>query len=111
MDAGVSRLPVQTVDHARLLQVRDEVVDVGRLDLGDRPIPEPLDQRLQPVVDGAGQRESLREHVPLLVDLGELAERHRRVVRRRIEPSLVEGAIPDCCGQFVECFVGFRLRT
>src|SRR5688572_3872998 len=45
----------------------------------------------------------------LLVNLGELAERHRRVVGRRIEASLVEGTVPDCCGQFVECFVGFSL--
>ena len=42
---------LQTVDHSRPLQVRDEVVDVGRLDLGDRPIPEPFDQRLQPVIE------------------------------------------------------------
>src|SRR5690606_39419101 len=47
----------------------------------------------------------------LLVDFGEPSKRHRRVVSWRIEPSFVEGAIPDRGGQLVQGLVGLRLRS
>jgi hypothetical protein len=59
----------------RLPQVRDEVFDVRRPDLGEQAIAEVLDDRLQPVVDGFSDRESLREDVALFVDVCELPGR------------------------------------
>jgi len=84
---GSVRLPIHD---ARQLQVSDEVLDVGGLDVLQRTIAEPIDERFEPVVDRAGVRESLRLDVPLLVDLRELAESQSRDVTRRLKPALVE---------------------
>ena len=102
---------VQAVDHTRLLQVGHEVVDVGGLDSRDRALAEALDEGLQPIVDRGRQREPLREHVPLLVDLGEFSERQRRGLDCRIEAAIVEGAVPDRGPQVIKCDVGLGLRT
>jgi len=67
----------EAVDASRLFQIRDEVLDVGRPDFCDRPITEPLDRRLQPVVDRGRKREAFRQDV-LFVHLRELRERQRR---------------------------------
>lgn len=62
---------VETVDCARLLQVRHEVLDVGRPNLRDSTIAEALDQRLESVIDRARKGQALREDVSLLVRLRE----------------------------------------
>src|SRR6185503_14419647 len=102
---------VQAIDRARLLHVGDEVFDVRRPDVCDRTIAETLDQRLEPVVDRAGDGQTLREDVPLFVDFSKLAERQRRRIRERLEAALVEGSGADRFPQVVEDRVSLRLRA
>jgi hypothetical protein len=78
------------MDPAWFLQIGDEVLDVGRSDVGDQPVSETRDERLEAVVNRLGQREAFGDDVPLLVDLGELAERLRADFSRWIDASFVE---------------------
>jgi hypothetical protein len=100
VDGSGRQSPIRlTVDDARQLQVGDEVLDVGRLDVRQHAITEAIDQRLEPIVDRLADREPFREDVTLLVDVRELAERQRRDFARRLESALVERSIANCTPQ------------
>src|SRR5437899_9148883 len=93
------RLPIHD---AWQLEVRDEVLDVGRLDVRQQAIAESIGQRLEPIVDRFCDREPFGLDVPLLVDLSELAERQCRHVARRLEAALVEHAVAHRAFELVE---------
>jgi hypothetical protein len=49
----------EAIHHARLLEVRDEVLDVGRPDFANRPFAEDFEQGLEPIVDGVRKSKAL----------------------------------------------------
>jgi hypothetical protein len=75
-------------------KIRDEVLDVRGLNFSNRTIAEMLEERLQPVVDRAGECEVVSDDMALLVQGGELAERQRAGLRRRLQAAVIEGASP-----------------
>jgi hypothetical protein len=84
------------------LQVGDEVLDVCGLDVRQRTIAEPIDQRLQSVVDRRADRQPLRQHMTLLVDVRKLAERCRCDLARPIESAFVERSVANGAAQVVQ---------
>ena len=76
---------------------------------GNPAISEMVDQRLEAVIDWPGRRETLRQDVPLLINLSELAEYLRADLARRIDASFIECAGAHCLPQLVEDDVSVRL--
>jgi hypothetical protein len=96
-------------DDARLLQVREEVLYVRGLDVRDRPIASPIEERLHGPGVVLGERQPLGHDVPGAIHVRELAERHR-LSRRWSETARIELAGTNRDPQLVEGSVGLGLR-
>ena len=56
-------------DDPRLAKIGDEMLDVGGLDVGERPVAEPFQVWSDPPVNRPRQRELLRDGMPLSIDV------------------------------------------
>ncbi|HTU99850.1 MAG TPA: hypothetical protein VMF13_04885 [Luteitalea sp.] len=107
--AGGEHADAAAMDGARLPEVGDEVLHVGRADVDQRAVAEPIDERLHRPGVVLPHRQALRDHVLFAVDLRELAKRHGAGLRRR-EAARVKRACAHRHAHLVEHGAGLGLR-